>query len=128
MSVKTGDRATFRGESGIVMGPAPFLGENRWFFRYRNGEADTGWSMEIAPESGLSAVTTPTFTVGQSVKVGFAPPGRRKATVTAITQEGGRAIYEVEYPEDDQTYETEGGVHWIVDAHGGLVGAEFLDI
>lgn len=126
MSVKIGDRATYRGESGIIMGEASYLAERRWYFKYRNGEAESGWTREIAPQSGLSAVTTPTFIVGQAVRVGFAPPGREKATIAAVTQEGGRSIYEVLYPEDDQ-HETEEGTRYIIDAHSGLVGAEFLD-
>jgi len=123
MSVTIGDRATYMGETGIIVLAAPFLDEPRWLFRYRNGKARTGWSALIAAESALSDVTTPTWDVGDSVRVGFTP-NRRKGTVTAITQEGGRAIYEVTFPAEDQ--KTEDGTKWIQEANTSLVGAEFL--
>ena len=126
MSVKIGDRATFMGESGLLMGEASFLNERRWHFRYRNGKARTGWSTMIAEESALSNLTTPSWDVGDTVRVGFTP-NRRKGSVTAIAQEAGRAIYTVTYPEDRNRFETAEGTRWIQDAHDVVVGAEYLD-
>ena len=126
MSVLIGDRATYRGETVVVIGPATFLDQRRWHVRYRNGESFTGWSSEVAPESALADVSTPSFEVGDEVQVGFAPY-RRKGTVSAI-ESGARTLYEVTFAEDDDRYETEGGVRFIQHEHTVTVGAEFLDI
>lgn len=124
MSVKIGDRATFKGEAGIITGEASFLDNRRWHFRYRNGKAPTGWSTMVADESALTSVTTPTWEIGDSVRVGFTPI-RKTGEVTAITTVGGRAIYEVTFP--DKKQETDEGTRWLQDAHSSLVGAEFVD-
>jgi len=125
MSVQIGDRASYRGESVIVIAPAPFLAEERWTVRYRNGEAHTGWSREIAPASALTSRTRPTWEVGDSVRVGWTP-FRESGTVTAVsTGDDGRARYTVTIPED--TERTPEGTRFVKEAYDLVLGAEHID-
>ena len=127
MAVKAGDRATFRGEACIVMGRAPHLSGSRWLVQWRDGSTITGWASGIAPEASLGSVTTPTFTMGQIVKVGFSPY-RQRGTISAITtDENGAIRYTVTLPQDRHTFKTEGGTRWINPAHEVVVGPEQLD-
>lgn len=125
MSVQVGDRATYRGESVIVFAPAPFLGEPRWMVRYRNGEARTGWTHEVARESDLADRSRPSWEVGDSVRVGWTPY-RRSATVTAVTTDAaGRALYTLTLPEKKER--TPGGTRWLREAYEVTIGAEHID-
>lgn len=126
MSIRAGDRAVYRGESVIIMGPAPFLGEAQWSVKIRDGSVRSGWRGMTAAESALSLVTRPAWEIGDSVLVGFTPY-RRRGTVTAITTEAGRIRYNVTFAEDGNRFKTEEGTRWIQDAHDVVVGAEYLD-
>ena len=125
MSVQVGDRATYRGESVIVMAKAPHLGGDRWYLRYRDGETITGWSMAVALGSDLADRTRPTWETGDSVRVGWTPY-RRSGTVTAVGTFGdGRASYTVQVPQ--KTEETPGGTRFYHEAYDTVLGAEHID-
>lgn len=127
MSVGIGDRATHRGQSIVVFAEASFLGERRWYVRWREGEAFTGWSSEIALESALSDLSTPSWEIGDTVRVGYAPY-HRSGTVTDILSMGtGRPLYEVTFPDDPDRYNQD-GLGFMQHVHSVVVGAEVLDV
>jgi hypothetical protein len=73
----------------------------------------------------LSGLSTPSWEIGAEVRVGWAPY-RRKGTVTAIFSEE-RPFYEITFAEDDDRYETEGGVRFKQHEHTSVVGAESIE-
>jgi hypothetical protein len=126
MSVRTGDRATYRGHSVIVNGPAPAIDGPRWDVLWKNGKASSGWTHDIAEESALSGVTRPSWEIGAAVKVGFSPI-RESGTIAGVTtDDGGDLVYSVTIPADDNR-RTEEGVRWTRDAYTLEAKANVLD-
>jgi len=126
MSVRIGDRATYGGNSVIVIDKAPALVGPRWLVYWKNGKAASGWSYSLAEESDLESVTRPTWEVGAAVKVGYSPH-RISGTISAIeTDEAGDKVFSVLVPTDTHK-ETPEGTRWTRDAHTLRVKANALD-
>lgn len=126
MSVRVGDRATYRGKSAIVISKAPALAGPRWVVYWKDGKAATGWSYDKAPEASLEDVTRPTWEVGASVRIGYSPH-RLSGTITAIeTDDAGDRVFSVAISEDTHR-ETPEGTRWTRDAHTMRVKANALD-
>jgi hypothetical protein len=127
MSVQKGDRGTYRGRPIIVLVETSFLKERRWVVKSRDGSVRSGWRQEVALESMITGVTTPSWEIGDSVKVGWHPHAR-KGTVSAIgTDEAGQILYTVDFPEDDTRETPERGTRWTIPEESTPFSAESID-
>ena len=67
--MKLGDRATFGIVRGVLVAPAPFFRERRWFFRALDVSKGK-WVRAVVGESVLRDVETPSWSPGEEVRVG----------------------------------------------------------
>lgn len=126
MSIHVGDRATYRGQSVVVMEPASFLGERRWKVtrtRVAPYLSFLLWNEAIAKESALSNITAPSFQVGDSVRVGIHPKAP-VAVVDSIVTGLDRPFFSVTIPAEIR--KTDAGTRWQQDAYEVTLGGELL--
>jgi hypothetical protein len=126
--IRIGDEATFRGRRVTITGRAPHLAERQWKVRWWRYDPETGELLgqesEIAPESGLSAVRSPEFKVGDKVRVGF-PPLHQRGVISRKLVAGDRVQFEVSLPPELRK-SPQTGTGWIRDETRILVGPEVL--
>ena len=127
MSVRIGDRATFRGQRVVIMEKAPFLGQRRWkVLRLRVSSrvpGPIGWYQAIAPESSLSQIEPPSFEEGDRVRIGTHPRAHW-GTITELLGGGVRPRFRVRVPERVRT--SKNGVKWIRTPFTMTLGGESL--
>ncbi len=121
-TVRVGSRASYRGKRVVVIAAAPFLAERQWMVRWPL--AGEGWGSDVALESMLGGVENPSWEVGASVLVGWAPY-RRRGEVEAVSVNGDRTVYAVRLPAEER--ETKEGVRWLRDSHLVRVGPEEIE-